>query len=238
MSMHDWDTHAELAAIQDRIRSMTDAEKARFTSDWVSWVDFGGKAVDFTQATGKILSEGDHTGDSPGGKDSVPAVRRLSDFSDLKFFSLGPAYRFVGINFDILGEFRKLVGYEGPRVVLNFSKPVMTGLDDWDYIIEGVHEDAYPALVEFMQTQTVKRDSSKEYWEFRYTELLVHDPCGVDRNDLSDTDHKAILGVFLPSGSPYQVKASLATHPVAFSKKVPEPSVLAAASKLYNDTFG
>jgi hypothetical protein len=223
--------------VRRRVANMTKAEKAQYTSEWVDWVDFGGKAVKFAEEEHKVIDEGDGVDGAPGGLDKVPDVRRLSDYSDLKFFCLGPLYTHVGIHFDILGEFRKVMKYEGPRVVLKFAKPVLSGLNEWDHIVEGVHESAYNDLVEFVKTQTTKRDTQKEYWEFRYREMLIPDPCGVDRNDLSPTEPKSIVGLFTPSGNKYNLVPLLGTHPVTFTRKIAEPSVLSATALLYNVTF-
>ena len=118
-------------------RKMTPKEREEYRQDWGEFKDFALKALKFMDDKHHVLPGLDIDGTGPGAHPLRPATR-LGDYSDIHFFNLGAVYTRCGVPFDIVSEFSRLTGYAGPRAVLKFEHPVIDGLGDWSYILEGI----------------------------------------------------------------------------------------------------
>jgi len=222
---------------------MDEADKQIMMQDWLRLVEFGDKCIEFTGEKDHVIDEID-IGGRPAGSTKLSEAKRLSDLSDFRFFSLGPVYMCCSVPFDILGEFRTMLEdtkkrYEGPRIVLNFKNPVFAGLGPWNAVLEGVWLDekekaGFDQLVKFMTSQRIRQKETQTYWTVNCVELVIPDPMAVDRNeyDPEDSNKKAIIALFLPSGNRYQVATEPIGKypPVRLRRATPAPQVVQEAT--------
>lgn len=215
---------------------LTSAERDMVLKDWLRLVEFGDKAVQYQSEIGRVLDSMDIARE-PCKRDAIKAAKRLSDVSDVRFFSLGPVYVTCNVPFDIMGEFKTMLirnktPYDGPRLVLNFNKPVFAGLQAWDNVLEGLWlgPDGYDRLVKFMTTQRIRQKTTGAYWGVKHVEVAIPDPMLVDNRlyDHLDPSKTVIIGVFLPTGNRYQlgVNTPRGVPPVKFTRYSPDQAIV------------
>lgn len=163
----------------------------KFITTATTWNSKAGQVINVDETIAK-----DREAPTPG------KARRLSDYSDLVFFSMAPVYVYAAVPFDIMADFKERTKYDGPHLILQFNHLLLTPIDRaWATIIEGIHKDTLPELTKFMVTQTMLRRESAEYWEVGYQDVDIPDPFAVQQHNLTVADPRPHLRVFLPSGN-------------------------------------
>jgi hypothetical protein len=137
---------------------------------------------------------------------AVGKARRLADYSDLLFFSLGAVYTAAAVPFDIVADYISRCVYDGPRLVLQFNHALLVPIArEWAVVLEGIHKDRLPELTKFMVTQTVLRRSEREYWEIGYQDVDIPDPFAIQQHNLREGEPRPSVRIFLPSGNKYRL---------------------------------
>jgi hypothetical protein len=214
----------------------------KFDTDWSFYNSQALKAGKFSKDENRIIGELDKD-KQPGGSDRAPQVKRLSDYTDVWFYSLGPVYVHCGVPMDIIGEFRKVVGYAGPRHVLRFNNPVIDELGDWGHVVEGIEgEENIRQLQQFMATQSIVTDKlepeKRRYWKVKVFETLIADPIAVDNLVYNEQEPKPIITVFCPSGSRYELRPDITTSlPLKLVTNKSDPKVVAEARVVFSVTL-
>jgi len=127
-------------------------------------------------------------------------VSRLADYSGITFFSLGPLYVALNISFNILETFAVDTGIGAfERHTLYFSHPIIAGLGDWSFILEGIPDAVAATLFQYLDTQTVLIRHSSIYSTFMRRDVAIADPYGVDRKDLLPGEDPTRIVVYVPS---------------------------------------
>ena len=163
-------------------------------------------------------------------RENATSARRLSEIRDYAFYTLGPIYAATRIGFDIVGNYGNLVGFRGPRIIVQLRGRLFYGLGPWDTALEGMPIEHVVGLKRFMASQTAMMVDIGAYWRFEETSVTCPDPLGVDRLDIKGPDDVATLTVFLPSGNKgrYVVKTP-ALPPIGFAVAQPRTAVLVEA---------
>ena len=163
-------------------------------------------------------------------KENATSARRLSEIKGYAFYTLGPIYAATRIGFDIVGNYGNLVGFKGPRIIVQLRGQLFDGLGPWSTALEGMPIEHVMGLKRFMASQTAMMVDIKTYWRFEETTIVCPDPLGIDRLDIRGPDDVASITVFLPSGNKarYAVKTPT-TPPIGFAVAQPRSAILVEA---------
>jgi len=211
------------------------------TLDWTDYNAKTFKADQFRKEENHIIGELDAER-RPGGADTTTTVKRLQDYSDVWFYSMGAVYTHCRVPMDIIGEFRKVVGYAGPRYVLRFKHEVVKALGDWGHVVEGVvGEKNMKLLQQFMATQSIVLDKldpvKRSYWKIKVFETLIADPIAVDNLEYVEAEPKPVITVFCPSGTRYALRPDITTKlPLSLLTDKADPKVVAEAQVVFSVT--
>jgi hypothetical protein len=211
-------------------RKMTPQETADYRQDWGEFKQFAAKALKYTSDIHHVLTQLDIEGKGELANKLRPG-QRLSDYSDIHFFNLGAIYTRCYVPFDIVAEFERLTGYDGPRVAVKFDHEIIAGIGEWSYILEGIArtQESIDLLRKFLTTQMIIRDPG-ELWVVRHHNVLVADPLAVDRSEYNETEDKPMIDLFLPSGNGFELQPDVtSTLPVALRVANPDPRVVKQA---------
>jgi len=133
-------------------------------------------------------------------------VSRLTDYPGLTFFSLGPLYVVLRIPFNILETFAVDTGMGTfERHTLYFSHPIVRGLGDWSFILEGIPDAVATTLFKYLDTQVAVVRHSGVYSTFLRRDVAIADPYGVDRKDLLPGEDPTRIVIYVPSTNQYRV---------------------------------
>lgn len=211
-------------------------EKIQYKDTLEQFIDFGLQTNKWNKQEGSVIA----TGEPESGKmtqERVLPVRRVSDYTDLRFFSLGPVYVHCGISFDILKDFAAKTGYDGPKLALKFTHQVLAPLNgDWEYTIEGIHKDAFSDLGRFISTQSAMRKPEKELWNMSYQDIVIPDPLAIEDRTMKDGDSMLPLRVVLPSGNKYSLVAIPGKYPVLLIQRPPLLDHIRQAMAIFQTT--
>ena len=144
------------------------------------------------------------------GAKELSGLKRLSDASDLAFYSVAPVYVGVGGDVDILGEYSQMCAPEFQAVVY-VSNPVFKGLaaggsDAWNHRIEAIDTGHLEEVTKFLSTEAMYRDN--HIIRIAYSDLRFPDP--VARSEGAATVDTCKLRVFYP----FSMKGTVCVTPV------------------------
>lgn len=181
----------------------------------------------FNNAVGKKLSETESDAGAVGAERLRSLPRCLADFTGITFFSLGPVYERLGIDFDILAEFNMLTKAAFSAITLEFKRPVIAGLTQWGRVLQGIPDEIFPLFRRHMDTQGAHFGAERVYSEIVGVDLLVEDPLERDEAIIV-TGRKTVITVFVPSTALYSLlpaPASGGLLPVTLYRQPPSAAV-------------
>ena len=144
------------------------------------------------------------------GAKELSGLKRMSDASDLSFYSLAPVYVGVGGDLDILDGYAQMCSPELQAVVY-VSDPVFAGLDAhgssaWNHRIDAVDTTHFTELTKYLSTEALYRD--KRVIRIGYTDLRFPDP--IARSSGAASVEMCDLRVFFP----FSRKGAIRVHAI------------------------
>jgi hypothetical protein len=217
--------------------------KMRWGDDWIDFTQHCRRVTDTAEkwrgVQHQILDESS-VENIPGSSDRAARAQSLAEYDDLHFLSMGAVYTHCCVPFDIFEQFRKLMGYDGPRVVMRFDHEIVEGLDAWSHILEGMDRDKINLMRQFLTTQAIRKqtdDNQTDYWVIKHAEVLVADPIAVSRHEYTE-GKTAVIDVYVPSGSRYRLVPDVTTLlPLRLQRERPTPDVLKEFGAVSSVTF-
>ena len=168
------------------------------------FVGFADKAIKMFDDEGKVTKTGEVEAAATKVDKLPSSVKRLSNYKDMKFFTLGPIYVTAMVPFDVIEDFKTKLGYTGTRLLLSFQHPIVDNISGWCNLIEGIQVSHFDVLTKFITTQTFLRRDTKELWNCVYQDINILDPFAIDDKPLSSME-TASIRVFLPCGNKYRL---------------------------------
>lgn len=196
------------------------------------------QAIEFTRSQDKVFRV-DDTLDKPLElRPSRLFVKRLADYPEFGFFTLGPVYIGAQVDFDIVGQMAALMDVDFQRVVLMFNHDIFPGLVSkqadgtvvsWSNVLEGIPMEYLMELEKFMATQHALNRMTGEFWKFERVLESIIDPLVVDNKDLVGASDSTIIRVFLPSSNVNRTvvsRANSVSDKIFFMRAPPDPEVI------------
>ena len=165
-------------------------------------------------------------------------VARLTDYPGIAFFNLGAVYLALNIEFDILETFAAdtRIG-EFEKHTIYFNHPVIEGLQDWSFILQGIPVAVALLLYRYLDTQTVLKRQEGLYAVLQRRDISMLDPFAVDRRDLVPGEPPARFVVYVPSTNKYRI--DLQARPLGpevptlrLGRYEPQPDVVATGTAM------
>ena len=159
--------------------------------------------------------------------EKVAALRRVRDAAGLRFFSLGPLYVGLNLQFDIIANFQEAVGEQVTVVTSGFAHQVVQLPGRWGRILQALPVEQFDRLTRFMETQLI-RDKAGAYWKVSWRDCQTTDPFGADRKDIRPYEDPARIRVFVPSGPDvrYAVIPVAKEPPIRIQPTRPDPDLV------------
>lgn len=165
-------------------------------------------------------------------------VSRLTDFPGIAFFTLGPLYVALNIEFDILETFAADTGVgRFERHTIYFGHPIVAGLKEWSFILQGIPEPLAVTLYRYLDTQTILNRGSNLYSVFQRRNVTLPDPFAVDRKEMTAGEPPARIVAYVPSTNRYRLdfaERPLGPEPVSLRllRLDPQPDIVATGNAL------
>jgi len=192
----------------------------RIRRDVARFLNFAKASIRMNNDIDKVVAT-DEIVTSPTRADRATTAKRLSDYSGIKFFTIGPVYITASIPFDIVEDYKVRLKYTGPRLLLNFNHSIVDGIGSWCNLLEGVGAQAFDTLTRFVITQSAIRRATKELWGAVYQDVTIIDPCAVDNNAVTPIGGTATIRVFLPCGNKYRLTVAKAGSSIVLKREPP-----------------
>lgn len=139
---------------------------------------------------------------------------------DFQLFSLGPVYVYANVDRDLIAEFQR-ESEQFDTLTLRYAKPVFTGLNEWDFILQALPKDIFPFFSEFLSKYFLIDSGSKTFYEVN----------GYWCPFAKVTEDQ--IGVFTPSGNKFRVTV-YNTYPIAIVKIAPNTKVIEKAKRYFS----
>ena len=117
------------------------------------------------------------------------------------FFSLGPVYRFGGVDFCIPDKFGSETGKNFGIASLQFSRPIFSGLGPWNYILEAGYAEHFDEFGYYITgTNLVDSDLGK-FWKVAATNVVIQDPIRLRQGGVIEKNPLVGITVYYVTGN-------------------------------------